>query len=641
MDWIDPKLAVATKAAPKRGKSRIKDKRGKRFQVTKASKPLKKQVTAALAQPMEVWSSAYDHALGKLKWPTGCTAEHSFLWSAVIQEQAEVLVRAGMSAQKLASIVSEQDATTKRQQAEQLAEVVGLMDQSLESLAFHWLESADAYPDSALAVAGMAWHLHEHAARPGNEWLVQWLQNCLESMANYEATADTSALGHLVMQCELPLLIGVATSASKRTAVREANMAMDRLAELLEQSLDTPAPWLLHGATYLRSSLASVFRCRVLANSLGMRKWYPDQQKALESLLVHAARWCRPDGTQMLAAGNAAPRAKAMWRALVAQSKNSKKLSATLCLSGIGEGKRGEVRRTVSPARLPALSHYSPDACGASLQNDWRQRGCRLAIDFSDANICLEALGPKGESVLAGEWTAHVEVDGQAQLQLEEWEEVCWFSDDDCDYLELEARFGTRARVQRQAILLREERLLFLADALLCEQAHDLKLKSHIPLATDCKFQPAKKSTEGTLQGEAFNLLTLPLFLPEWRRALSQADNRNALTASDDDLLINAEGHARRLYTPMLISLCNSHAKQAFTWRQLTVADELRIVAADEAQAFRVQIGRDQWFFYRTLDKAVRRSALGMHLMSDFYSGRFDYETGELDEIIEVEADES
>ena len=272
MDWIDPRYTVATESTTTPGRKGRKSKPG-----GKRGKPLVTQVNAAVAQPLEVWSVAFDHALASLKWPNGCSMETSFLWSSVMLEQAEVLVRAGMSANKLSTIISEKTATTEQEKAEQVAEVVGLMEQSLETLAFQWIDSADAYPHAALGVAALAWHLPDHARRPAGDWLTQWLQAVSDRIAHVTPDADESVLCSLVLQCELPLLIGVATAASKRTVLAEASKAMDHLAEYLECSEDNTAPWLAHGATYLRAALACVLRCRVLANSLGLRKWYPPQ----------------------------------------------------------------------------------------------------------------------------------------------------------------------------------------------------------------------------------------------------------------------------------------------------------------------------------------------------------------------------
>ncbi len=107
-------------------------------------------------------------------------------------------------------------------------------------------------------------------------------------------------LCELVLKCELPLLLGTVTGAGKRNLFAEAFEAMDNLALLLEQSEDQPARWLAYGASYLRASLGSVLRCRMLADSLGLRRLYAPQRSALENLLVHAARWTRMGGSSLL-----------------------------------------------------------------------------------------------------------------------------------------------------------------------------------------------------------------------------------------------------------------------------------------------------------------------------------------------------
>lgn len=636
MDWIDPRYAAVTDTISDRQKKSGRAGRQKGLN-PKRSKPLTSQVSAALAQPVEVWAEAFDHALSKLKWPSGVGVETTFLWSTLMQEQAEVLVRAGMSAKKLSAIISERTATTPEAKAAQLSEVVGLMDQSLESLAFQWLDTADIYPHSALAIAALAWHIPEHAKRPGNEWLTQWMQALMDRMSGYKADPEEAVICHLVLECELPLLIGLATAASKRTVLAEASKSMDSLAEHLERSEDNTAPWLMHGATYLRAGLASVLRCRTLANSFGLRKLYPPQQKALAGLLRHAARWSRPDGTQLLAAPSNAPRSKAIWEALVAQTKRPKSMLAAMALSGIGEGKRSAFRKKAKEVTLPAFTHYSAGASGACMQTHWLQKGSRIAVDFSDTNICLEALGSKGSSVLVGEWTAAVERDGQAQLQLDEWQEVCWFSDDDADYLELQAQFGSSAKVQRQIMLFREEKMLLLADALLCDEAGGWSIRAEIPLPADARFEPEKKTTEGIIATDSGRSLALPLFLPEWRRQLSTSGSADSLTVEKENLVVRAETKSNRLYAATLISLCGSHAKQDYTWRNLTVGEDLRVVGADEAVAYRIQIGTEQWIVYRSLAPPIRRTALGMHTLADFFVGRFDADEGEIDEILEVE----
>ncbi|MCR9294154.1 MAG: hypothetical protein NXI32_15655 [bacterium] len=648
MDWVDPKSAAAAekKEARESGRQKnrpqAKSKKGKSLKQPKegAKKSLRSHMSVALGQPTDVWVTAYAHALSGLIWPPGCDANASLVWSAIIEEQAQVLLRSGLPAKPFQRIFAH-DGSDTTQDSDEPAGIEALMGEPLESLAFQWLQTADVQPHAALGIAAVAWNLPQLAEDPNSNWLNQWLQSLLDLLETGEPASDAAVLCHLVMQCELPLLLTVGTTPSRKLAQAEASKAMDFLAEHLEAGRDNPEPWLLYGATYLRAALACVLRCRVLADSLGLRGWYGAQQKALAKLLEHAARWSRYDGTQMLAAGTAARNSKAIWRALASQTRNSKSMSAAMTLSGIGTGKRSQVRREARVSNLPPTTYYSELASGGCMQCDWRQKGSKVAVDFSDSEMCIEALGPKGSPVLAGQWTVQVEMDGQAQLQLDEWTEVCWFSDDDVDYLELQAQFGQQAKLQRQAILFREEGLLYLADALICDSEAELSLRSQLPLAGGTSFEPADKTTEGFLLTESGGrCLTLPLYLPEWRRQLTISGEASCLMATAEDLLVQAESRGRSLYMPVLISLNHHPKKVPFTWRHLTVGDDLRIVRHDEARAFRIQIGGEQWFIYCNLSRPQRRTALSVHTMADFYAARFDAHDGEFDTIVEVDPPE-
>jgi hypothetical protein len=641
MDWIDPRYAsdqqISQEPQSKRKRARQKAKPGKLKPDSKSSKPLAAQVRAALAQRLTVWSAAYGNSLALLKWPAGVSPEATFMWSTVIQEQAEVLARAGLPAQKLAHLVAQSsgsaDAGLEAAESARLTHSVqGLFDHSLESIAFRWLDVADAHADAALGTAAIGWYLAEHARRPDGDWLPQWLNALLDRCALADFEHSPSSLNALVLRCELPLLVCLATAASRRSLLTEATAAMDDLAEQLECGADEPAGWLAHGATYLRACLASVLRSRVLADGLGLRKWYPPQQRALAELLKHAARWSRRDGTQLLGAARTPARSQAIWRALTNQTRAPKSLLETMKAVGLP----GSTSPAAPNCKLAPITHFSEDACAAVMQSDWRQKGSRLAVDYSDRTMCIEALGPKGVPVLAGEWPVAVERDGQAEMQLDEWTHLCWFSDDDVDYLEVEAKFGHAARVQRQAILFREDRWLFIGDALLCDEPGNWTLISKLPLASQTAFETDPRMSEGYIvTPRGGRCLTLPLYLPEWRRQTRAA----TLEPSPNELVMRNQTEGRqRLYSPMLISLCNRHAKRPFTWRHLTVGEDLRIVGQDEAVAYRVQSGKEQLLLYRTLAPPMRRTALGLHTLCEFYAGRFGGDDGNLDTLVEVEA---
>lgn len=644
MDWIDPRFAQEIKAESEEAAVGTAAKSGKGRRKTLASR-----TRAALAQPMEVWSAAYDHALARVNWPKNVSAESTFLWSCVLMEQAEILVRAGMPASQIAGLTLTEQTTTEAPAdaapqppaGAQRESVSGLMSWPIETMAAKWLDEADREADAALGLAAFAWQLPEHARRPGNAWIGSWLQSASERVLKCKCDSDDSVLCELVMKCELPLLLGTVTGAGKRTLFSEAFEAMDQLAFLLEQADDLPARWLAYGASYLRASLGSVLRSRALADALGLRKFYAPQRAALAGLLEHASRWARKGGSSLLGMSGARPGktldAAAHWEALAKIARKSKPLAAIMTLADLtpAQMKRKQAKTSVDRSELPALTHYCDTARAACMQTDWFKRSGRLAIDFSDSPLSVEIVGPKGVSLLSGRWSLSIALDGQPQIQQDDWQEVCWYSDEEVDYLEVEARFGEHCCVQRQLMLFREEGLIMLADAMLGERAGKWALESSVPLAAGVRAEAAAATRESWLitpQGE--RCLVLPLALPEWRRQLGSGK----LLLENDALTLSATTDAARLYAPVLLSVKTGHAAKPLTWRQLTVAENLDIVPPSVAAAYRVQIGRDQWLIYRTLAEATRRTALGMHTVYDFFAGRFDGETGDVDTLVEVEA---
>ena len=184
-------------------------------------------------------------------------------------------------------------------------------------------------------------------------------------------------------------------------------------------------------------------------------------------------------------------------------------------------------------------------------------------------------------------------------------------------------------------MLFHEDHMVMLADALLGDRPGNWSLQSSIPLGAGIRYEEAAATREGWLvTPSGSRCVVLPLAQPEWRKQLC---NMKTLVESDS-LVMRAATTAQRLYSPVLISLKPAHAEKPLTWRQLTVAEDLTIVPASVAVAYRVQIAKEQWLIYRTLDEPVRRTALGMHTVYDFFAGRFDGDTGDVDILVEVES---
>ena len=234
--------------------------------------------------------------------------------------------------------------------------------------------------------------------------------------------------------------------------------------------------------------------------------------------------------------------------------------------------------------------------------------------------------------MIVGQWGLDVRADGNLATPTSGWREVCWVSDDDGDYLELEIELSQSLRVQRQFLLAREDRFLFLADAILGEQSRELSYCGHLQMAGQITASAAAETREMLLAGRKARALMLPLALPEWK----SNSRGGALGVNGGAIELRESGVGQRLYAPLWIDLSRRRADKPFTWRQLTVAEERQILPRDEAAGYRIQFGRRQWLIYRSLTAAANRTVLGKNLSTDFLVARFGRD-GETETIVEIE----
>ena len=78
----------------------------------------------------------------------------------------------------------------------------------------------------------------------------------------------------------------------------------------------------------------------------------------------------------------------------------------------------------------------------------------------------LRSLGGPRLGLTVRSALARLTVDGNQLTPQSDWESVCWVSDDDVDYLELEIELDHGWKLQRQFLLAREDLFLFVADAI-------------------------------------------------------------------------------------------------------------------------------------------------------------------------------
>jgi hypothetical protein len=236
------------------------------------------------------------------------------------------------------------------------------------------------------------------------------------------------------------------------------------------------------------------------------------------------------------------------------------------------------------------------------------------------------------ETLCSGMWTQQIRIDGRLLAEPREWDEVCWHADDDVVYQELQADLSDDWILQRQILLVRDDHFLYLADALLGPEEGEIEYRAELPLAAGIRFSPMEETNEGQLVGSRSLATILPLSLPEWRAEQPQG----GLCEVAGRLQIRHAAHGQRLYVPLFVDLDRRRLQRPLTWRRLTVAERLRAQPPSQVVAYRVQVGDEQWLFYRSLAPAANRTVLGENLSNEFLAARFDRD-GDTDDLIRID----
>ncbi|HEY2146991.1 MAG TPA: hypothetical protein VGH32_03585, partial [Pirellulales bacterium] len=169
-------------------------------------------------------------------------------------------------------------------------------------------------------------------------------------------------------------------------------------------------------------------------------------------------------------------------------------------------------------------------------------------------------------------------------------------------------------------------------DAVLGGTAGDFMYRGRLPLTKGLSANATTETREVLLEARKTKALILPLSLSEWRTDL----RRGSLDLSDGGLDLRQTAAGSALFAPLWIDLSRRRSREAFTWRQLTIAEQRRNLQSDVAVGYRVQFGRRQWLIYRSLAPAANRTLLGQNLSSEFFLGRFN-RNGETETIVEIE----
>jgi hypothetical protein len=368
-------------------------------------------------------------------------------------------------------------------------------------------------------------------------------------------------------------------------------------------------------------------RCRALGDAAGWKPWKSAAENQYRWLIRTLMRLARHDGSQAFGPSTAGTR-ELLESALRLAGDEDDRQVAALVLPGRKKGAKNKI----STLALPEPAVQSEWAVAAVLRRDWSRTSERLCVTYPGQKVQCEMAA--GRDVLwSGTWELTVRLDGQPAHPIGDWEQVCWVSDDDMDYLELQIDLAGKIRVQRHILLARDDRFLLLADSLLGDRPGTIEYLGRLPLAAGVRFQPAEETCEGFLFGSKRRALLMPLALPEWR---PNKPSRGTLQQTESGLELVQTAEGRGMIAPLFFDLAPKRMKCPLTWRQLTVAEALEPVADDVAVGYRVAVGRAQWLIYRSLGPAANRSVLGQNLSTEMLVARFR-RSGETETLVELE----
>lgn len=253
------------------------------------------------------------------------------------------------------------------------------------------------------------------------------------------------------------------------------------------------------------------------------------------------------------------------------------------------------------------------------------------------------------EPLLFGLWTFGVHLGKKALSPNGKWTKICEHTEKGCDYTEIELPLSGYYRLQRSLLVNHKDKVLLLADAILADGEHE----TNKPLSYRAEFNVSPKLCAKTFadaaeiefrptgRGTAPVFRVLPLALPEWTVVKPTGTKptglvNGTLTEREGTLVLQQESSGKSLFVPLCFDLSADRLDKRYTWRQLSVGEDLQRTREDQAVGYRIQLGQDQFMLYRSLSETANRTVLGHNLMDDFCFARFDPETG-VEPLIAVE----
>lgn len=395
-----------------------------------------------------------------------------------------------------------------------------------------------------------------------------------------------------------------------------ASFLLHSMEEIVKHCLDAdgwPESRIIADAAVLAASWC---RCCDMFKFAGLQM-DPDAYFMLCELNQQLVRLSRDDGSLLLGEYSGGLNCNSFKKAL---SRNF----STSFLSQLKRRKKAS-RRT----REPATCSISEWGQVGVLQSKWKLGGNKVAVAFGDQRLKMDV--SNGASLVCGDCTPEISINGVPQSIESEIGVSGFLRFDKCDYLELEMEFEA-AVVQRQLLFFAKDKLLFLNDVVTTKEASQIEYRNTLGLGSGFELLRETENNEFYLKNGDVYSLVLPLSMPEWKTERSDT----SVEFNVESFAVSRQADGLGFSTPIVFDLNPKRSQKPRTWRRLTVAENMQTVGDDAAAAYRVQIGRDQWLFYRSVSERGNRTFMGQNYADEFFVGSIDCD-GNVVPLVEIE----
>ncbi|WP_437227371.1 hypothetical protein SH661x_000315 [Planctomicrobium sp. SH661] len=463
-------------------------------------------------------------------------------------------------------------------------------------------------------------------------WTVEASQSWLkrteqESPANSNPESGCDAFDFLEIELLNTLIFPGLKGCKKQ--LRQSAKAWRKALDAITDTDGTPhARWL----NEILPRFCQLAALTLFADSLNERFWDRKSHRRLEGLLARTSLLLTPRhvGFSEVDSGAAC---KALLTAADVLHLSSRPGLLTLLTQWEDAAQLNQVtsRREIR-GKLPKTSIQTDWGDWACLRSGWQSPvdACYVRHDGETPQLELIAADLP---LLAGAWSHELKINGTTQKPTGEWTCCCWYLDRQAAFVELQLDRESPIQVIRQALLLREESVLMLADSIRVPESSSIEFQRSVPLAGSWGLEEDVLSREINLCQGNERVRVFPWSGPQMR--LDRSDESTSVRENQLQVHARTQGHG--LYVATLLDWSAKRREAPIDWQRVTVAEDGQILAPEIAVGHRLRIGKKQWVLYHSHRKpAFPRSVLGVHTLSESVFGRLDSD-GEVEILVEVE----